>query len=609
MSKSIRRRLIIVLLVSVSLPMLIMSIMSYTNTRTIVRDMMLRETQTLFDEGKNHVVFYFDVINRASLYVYRNQIREQHLATMLKKDYDMESERFFYHTLTTMKEFEDAIVQVYMYLDDIQRSFLLRNYMVVSEENSDGYTENDSREAYIKGIHLNESYRMKHIINIKEEVITFHRNIYEVPLGKRIGQVSIDLNARILQELFGNLYSEDEYFYLVDRHDGIILYASESKLIGQAIDQKLYEKAERSFANGKKIFETNEGNNQGIVVVNTVEKPYMDLMMVKVIPQKKLNDKLNQILSLVFFILSLTTIIILVVSVLVSYYFTKPINELLDSIQKIRKGNLDTITHIIRDDEFGRLQYEFNDMMEAINNHIDIEYKLAIENTSNELKALQGQINSHFMNNILQSIGTESLKEGNLKVYELVVQLGQMMQYAMRNQHQIVELRDEVAYCVSYLKLQKHRFGDAFDYEISMENELEHIKVPKLLLQPIIENCFKHAFKETEKMGNIHVIIKLISGKANISILDNGSGIEADQLAELKEQIKSNCDINNAHYSIGLKNVYKRLKFYYKDRCDLFISSTKDQGTCVQLTIPTLVALDQWFMVEEKDKDENVDCG
>ncbi len=601
MSKSIRNRLIVVLLLSVGLPMLVMSILSYTYSRNIVRDMMLRETQTLFDEGKHNIEFYFDIINRASLYVYRNQYREQHLSIMLTKTYNKDSERFFYDTLTSMKEFEEDILQVYLYLEGINRSYLLRNFMVSSEIREDGYTQWDKRAAYITKTHLSGDYSMNHMISIKEQVLTFQRNIYDIPTDNRIGQVSIDVDAGILERLCGNLSNNQELFYLIDREDGTVLYASDKTLVGQVAPEDLHLAVEASLAEGNNIFDRTTGNAKHIVVVNTIEKPYMSWMMVKEIPQKQLNGQLDRIFGMVFLMLIITTVIIVTVSVVNSYYFTRPINTLLSTIRRIRKGDLAVTTDAVRKDEFGELQYQFNDMMEAINEHIDKEYKLAIENTSNELKALQGQINSHFMNNILQSIGTESLKSGNTDVYELVVQLGNMMQYAMRNQQQLVNLEAEMNYCISYLKLQKHRFGDAFNYTVNLPDTMKQVKVPKLLLQPIVENCFVHGFKETKYMGEIRIDVVEEDGKGVISITDNGKGMESSRLAYLNDFLKRDQILENTGYSIGLKNVYKRVKFYYRESGTLVISSEEGEGTTVQLSIPMHMDLSQWEMIDHKE--------
>lgn len=465
---------------------------------------------------------------------------------------------------------------------------------MVNRETEDGYTESDIKDVGISSIKTSDDFGFQHIIRTKEEVLSFYRNIYDLPTTKRIGQLNIDMNIRIFDKFFEDSYiSDNEIFYLVNLDDNQILFASDVALTGTKIDIHLLNEARRQLRLGESSFEWRDNAFKGVSVATMLEKPYMKYLMIKLIPDATINAEINQLLLIILFIFGVTIVFVVGAAVFVSFSFTKPIHSLVGTISQVRAGNLDSLAYTEREDEFGVLQSHFNEMMVAINMHIDMEYKLVIENTSNKLKALQGQINSHFMNNILQSIGTEALKSQNKKVYQLIVRLAHMMQYSMRNQNQIVDIKEEMEYCRSYLELQKHRFGGELEYEIiHKEPEVLCVKVPKMVLQPIVENCFIHGLIEKNNMGHIEIEAHTEKHYAVITVIDNGNGMEPAQLMELNEQLKEERPFSEEG-SIGLANVYKRLFFYYQGAATLKVYPNVPKGLRVEIKIPLFVDVER----------------
>src|SRR5690606_23950938 len=144
----------------------------------------------------------------------------------------------------------------------------------------------------------------------------------------------------------------------------------------------------------------------------------------------------------------------------ISYHITKPIKRLIQSIHTMQGGNLQTEIPINSRDEIGVLARRFRQLMNQINHLVLREYRLEIANKTNQLKALQAQVNPHFLNNALQSIGTLALKHKDREVYALISSLGKLMRYNMNAEETIVPLKKEIEHVAAYLELQKQRFGE-----------------------------------------------------------------------------------------------------------------------------------------------------
>lgn len=574
--------------ISVILPMLTIILMSYGLTRNLVRDLMVRETEKLFLESKRNLTFYFDDINRASLFPYHNQMVEKNLYTFIKADYDEESEGFFLDTMSNMKSMEDEIDQIYMYVKEMDRSFLLRGYMLSNRQTKDTAPELldiGDHEVALLSLRPTDDYSMVHIMRMEGTVVSFVRNLYGIPGNEFIGQVVIDINDRIFDHLMGSLYDPSvERLHLVNLRDKKIIYSSEDSLVGTLIEEQFLNHSLQEISDGNHNFPWNAEGFEGVNVVDTIEEAYMELLLIKQIPSEVIYKDLNEILIVILLLVIAGGILLVVNGTLNSYLITRPIHSLVKTIRSIREGDMHDKAQVTSDDEFGELQEHFNEMMTSINNHIDVEYRLTIENTRNELKALQSQINSHFLNNVLQSIGLVSLKGDNKKTYRLIAMLGNMMQYSMRHHKPIVTIDDELKYCISYLELQKNRYRSKFEYEIIKDDGIEGISVPKMILQPIVENCFIHGFKEKVEGGRIVLSVVREDEQIIVSVKDNGKGISEEKVRKLNVYLESEGYTDEV--SIGLGNIAKRLSLYYMNQASMKIAGSPGEGVEVVIVLP-----------------------
>jgi two-component system sensor histidine kinase YesM len=272
----------------------------------------------------------------------------------------------------------------------------------------------------------------------------------------------------------------------------------------------------------------------------------------------------------------------------ISLRLTAPIKVLIANMKKVEKGVFEADFESLGNDEIGMLGRHFKLMISKINELIEREYKLEIENKSSQLRVLQSQINPHFLYNAFQSIGTLALKLKAVQVYSLLNSLSNIMRYSMNMKDDIVPFLAEVNHVKSYLNLQKQRFDEQFEFELNIEKSVEEVLVPKMILQPIVENCFKHGFDQQLEKATIVITAR---GEHDhhlcISIEDNGVGVNDHDLEKLRRELSDGgSDVNRKSAGIGLKNIYDRLRIYYSNQVEMDVYSSEEGGFTVTIIIP-----------------------
>ena len=219
--------------------------------------------------------------------------------------------------------------------------------------------------------------------------------------------------------------------------------------------------------------------------------------------------------------------------------------------------------------------------------------KLMEENLSREMltrdaqiKALQSQINAHFLYNILETIGMMAHLKGNTEIRDTVTALGELMRYSMHWKSQIVTLREELQYIRNYIALMNVRYDYSICLSESIEEDILEQQLLKMTLQPIIENAVKHGIEPEGENSTIRLAAYRKDGKSIIEISDNGVGMSEEELDRLRNVLNSDVPNTDDMHGIGLKNVYDRLLACLGDECLIDIASRKGCYTKVSINIP-----------------------
>lgn len=280
-------------------------------------------------------------------------------------------------------------------------------------------------------------------------------------------------------------------------------------------------------------------------------------------------------------------ILCLVLVAVITTNIFKRFNVITDATTKIKQGETDLRIETDGDDEISDLAEQINEMLDGIQhlNEENTNRQLLVKNT--EIKALQNQINAHFMYNVLESIKMMAEIERQYDISDAVTSLGQMFRYSVKWTSGKVELKEEVEYIRNYLALMNLRLDSEVILALNIPDELMKYKIPKMALQPIVENSVMHGIEEDGTDTSIYVKAYADGDMLHIEVSDNGKGISTQGLNKIKEKLKGEikADESNVH-GLALKNVQNRIKMYYGDKYGLEIYSEEGKYTKVVLLLP-----------------------
>lgn len=230
------------------------------------------------------------------------------------------------------------------------------------------------------------------------------------------------------------------------------------------------------------------------------------------------------------------------------------------------------------DEEFYDLGNAFNSMSNTLKNQFEKNYLEELALRDANIMALQSQINPHFLNNTLEIINWEARLTGNYKVSNMIEALSTMLEATMnRKKEQLIPLAEELGYVEAYLYIIAQRYGDNFQVEKEIDESLLRVKVPRLIIQPIIENAVEHGM-DIRRKGKIKLTVRKEEQMLVIEVMDNGK-LTRESRRKIDELLYAESTTDTSSLSLGIRNVNKRLKIIYGQECGLTIKSNKDDHT------------------------------
>lgn len=591
----LRDKLILFLLVSVVLPISISILITYFYTKESIKTDYIRENSNLIHQGAVNIQSYMSRINEATLLVYNDLADDSSLFQLIQRDnHAYLEEREMYRNLQFIANSVKDIEQIYLYSAKTDMSFRFAyNLLRYNSGQTHIPAFAEGRDVYIEPVHPSREYgiaKPKFPFHIERDVISFQRRITDEPNSGRLGFISLDVKTDTLREISEELYaSGSEELYLLDEQGRLLFAPGNLPPEGDGHFAWAEELLERESPKGNYHYQDNRF--AGIHIYEKLTTPWMDWTLVKRIPYESLYKNARQITMINSLVASFFLVITVAATLYISFRFTEPIKQLIRYINKIETGRLDADIDINRNDEIGILAKRFHQLMHRINQLIMREYRLELANKTNQLKALQAQVNPHFMNNALQSIGTLALQHGDRQIYSLISSLGKMMRYHMRADGTNVPLSAEIDYVRSYLALQQQRFDENLSYGILVDDLAVNVQVPKMILQPIVENVFKHGFRDSQGPWKIDIACRMAGpDRLEIQVSDNGVGIgqeERERLQTMLNRTASSFEADGGFgESIGLFNILSRTRLSFGDQANIKLEENTAGGLDVTLSIP-----------------------
>lgn len=398
------------------------------------------------------------------------------------------------------------------------------------------------------------------------EMVSFVRVINDINTQKPIGILAINLPSRFFEQAYEGLSGETSHFALYDTSGRLICKDNEStfsSLNPENLLQNTREETDKLFY--KSIFTCDTLGDSHFILASRLEVRILDGLPAKLLVA-----------------LIIGAFILLAFMWLINTYIAKnviyPIQRLVDSMAEVQNGWLHRVSMNVNDDEIGLLKNSYNAMLIEINQLI--EELLQKEKTLRmaELDALQEQMKPHFLYNTLDMIRYMALENRTDEVYNMLETLGNFYRRFLSKGSTDLSLGEEIEIVKSYLTLQRTRFEDIFTDEYEIEEGLSSIRVPRLILQPLVENSIYHGICPKGEHGVIRVTVKRQEDFLFLSIYDNGIGMSAHQ----RELLFSGKDSR----SFGFQGTIERIRYYYKTEEVFEIHSTEGEYCEIILKLP-----------------------
>lgn len=400
--------------------------------------------------------------------------------------------------------------------------------------------------------------------------LAFAKKIYNNE--KLIGTLVIFVDSSKVQiQSESDIFPSD--FIVVDDKNQIIVGESDNF-------NSAYIKDVQSFDSNKRIYYSSGEKNTylGKCVVLTKDKFYL--------------NQLNEIRYYIFIYALLIGFAGVIFTVIFGKILSRPLSLILNNITETPNMGYHPIPSNFNTDELNSIAVAYNQMIERIQTLAregiskEIERsQLEVLQAQTEFKMLQQQINPHFLFNTLESINMLALKNEQTDTSKIVISLSNILRYGISREN-TVRVSREINVLKSYIDIQKYRFGDDFNVVYDLDEQLFEVSIIKFVLQPIFENAISHGKVNTVENGTIKLTLRNYEEGVEFRIADNGIGMSQEILNDLRQQLISDSESDSNDGGIGLKNVYRRIKLYYKGKGSLEVNSTEGKGTEVVLRLP-----------------------
>ncbi|OMF93586.1 sensor histidine kinase [Paenibacillus sp. FSL R7-0337] len=413
--------------------------------------------------------------------------------------------------------------------------------------------------------------------------ISVARVIKEPRTLRRLGYILIDAKQSAFGSVFAKLKIEESTNLMIIDGDQRLLYEQKPDN-GQSAYGKL-------MGSGR-INELHGGERERLGGTDYLfishKSPYSGLSIIGLTPIGVMLKESRAMMIFTLWLALFCLVTVLLLAYAVSYRITLPLVELKSNMSRVERGDFNKRVSPLGGDEFGQLGRGFNKMMDEINRLFHEVLVTRLREKEAELSALQSQINPHFIYNTLESINMMAVQRRHDEVSDMVSALGKLLRYTIDKAGRLVSLGEEIAFVDSYVRIQQIRFGGKLTVHNEIEEEVLHLRIPKLTIQPLVENAIEHGIAEREE-GTIWVSALRFDNELLITVRDDGNGLEEEALTALNREIEQDPSMNSLRRSeeesLGLRNIGQRIKLLYGEGGSLTVDGSPGQGLAVTITI------------------------
>lgn len=300
-----------------------------------------------------------------------------------------------------------------------------------------------------------------------------------------------------------------------------------------------------------------------------------------------LNQQMRNFVIIVTILLLVLVLVVCIAAFLVTTGILRPLWQLYDATGEVAEGNFAVRTHVNTNDEIAVLSHGFNEMAENMQTLVDQVREDEQKMRKADLRLLQEQINPHFLYNTLDTIVWMIECDKSDEATEMVVALSDFFRLVLSKGKEFISIRMEEQHIRSYLQIQEKRYHDIMEYHIDISPELYEYQIPKMTLQPIVENALYHGIKYKRSKGIIDISGELTGNLIYLTVSDDGAGMDEENLKNLSHEILKPCKETDRGF--GLANVNERIRMYFGEEYGIHIESAPGRGTKITIVIPAIL--------------------
>ncbi|WP_288327448.1 sensor histidine kinase [uncultured Clostridium sp.] len=424
-----------------------------------------------------------------------------------------------------------------------------------------------------------------------------HRFVKNTDIDKRIGIIIISIDAKVLNEIcnendLGNKKNGITYIY--DKYRNIVFFPDRKKM-GRNLSYYHLEEVENAKNFSVKLMENNQYTTDQLEVPKNAHIGITELKDKKtnwtieyIYDQSELYRSIN-LQRKIFLLVSFITINILLLIILgVTDRLTSSIRIILKAMNSAGEGELSVVISITEDmhQEIRLIAEHFNRMIANISDLVEKVKIITLKQKESEIKALEAQINPHFLYNTLDTINWKIIEKEEYEISNMINSLATILRYAIQNSSECVKIREELEWVKKYVYLQQSRLSVPFEFILNVDESVLESMIHKLILQPFLENSIIHGFYNVDNTCLLCIEIKDEGSKIRINIIDNGRGMDKETIEKIKQNKKVN-DLDDCH--IGIDNVIERLEMYYGSSAEFLIESEIGKGVKISITLPKIL--------------------
>lgn len=568
---SIKAKMLIICLTVVIVPIFVMTVISYASSQRLLEQKYTELLMDIANQTNVSIDEYLKEIEKISLVAsfgmnssVKAAAEDNYPLQEYLRDDNEENENTAYGMLMNYIMMKDREISFYIYnLNGGQDLF-------VGTDLPYDYSYKAKEEEWFKFFQVSNSKMMTLDTHVDQQTkskklaIAHARKILDMESGTLLGIMVVRIDLSVIEVVNSRLQQAlRSRFTIVDEADNIIFNANTGLI-------------------GKKFSETVRPDKRDhIIVESRFDRQrwttYLYMPMSELLAE---GDILRQNIYLLAFLMLLFLVII---SIYLSSVITRPIKKLMSNILHVEKGQFEQVEDIHSRDEIGLLSTRFNRMSRELKGLVSQIQQEEMKKAAAEIRALQSQINPHFLYNTLGSVKWIASMQQADTIVVMTEALIAMLRYAARAEGAMVSVREELDNLRNYMTIQQVRYYNRIRMDVFADDTLIEQRMPKLILQPIVENAIFHGLAEKEEDGIVTIRIARGENGFIIDVHDNGEGMDEETLRLIKASLAGEADNGE---SIGLHNVQRRIQLHYGNRYGIECNSAQGAGTTFRICLP-----------------------